>query len=336
MQLLSGGIINPLPDNRPINKTNYLLMKFTGIFLFCLLAGMYSLHAQDWRTEREEMNKKFKIAEDDTAKVRWRRGGIFNINVNQGSLTNWAAGGDKFSFSVASTFTGYIAFRQGRRTWDNVLDLAYGYVNTTSLGGRKSDDRIDFTSKYGYDIGKHWYLSALLNLRTQFSNGYLYDSTPPRLTSRFFSPAYVLLAPGFDYKPTEALSVFMTPISARFLLVMDNYLASQGAYGVDTGKHVLYQMGAYVSVNYAKDIMTNVSFKSRLDLFSDYRHNPQNIDIFMTNALMLKVNKYITANLNVDLIYDDDVKEFVNEKTGVKGPRLQVKQVIGVGFSARF
>ncbi|HEU4552876.1 MAG TPA: DUF3078 domain-containing protein, partial [Chitinophaga sp.] len=233
MQLLSGGIINPLPDNRPINKTNYLLMKFTGIFLFCLLAGMYSLHAQDWRTEREEMNKKFKIAEDDTAKVRWRRGGIFNINVNQGSLTNWAAGGDRFSFSVASTFTGYIAYRQGRRTWDNVLDLAYGYVNTTSLGGRKSDDRIDFTSKYGYDIGKHWYLSALLNLRTQFTNGYLYDSTPPRLTSRFFSPAYVLLAPGFDYKPTEALSVFMTPISARFLLVMDNYLASQGAYGVD-------------------------------------------------------------------------------------------------------
>jgi hypothetical protein len=82
--------------------------------------------------------------------------------------------------------------------------------------------------------------------------------------------------------------------------------------------------------------MKNVTLKSRLDLFSDYRHNPQNIDIFMTNALMLKVNKYISANLNVDLIYDDDVKEFVNEKTGVKGPRLQVKQVIGVGFSARF
>jgi hypothetical protein len=319
-----------------MKKTKYLLMKFIGLFLLCFLTGLYTLQAQDWRTEREEMDKKFKLSQEDTAKARWRKGGLFNVNINQGTLSNWAAGGDKFTFSVASTFTGYIAYRQGRKTWDNVLDLAYGYVRTTSLGSRKSDDRIDFTSKYGYDIGKHWFLSALFNVRTQFSKGYLYDSVPPQLTSRFFSPAYVLLAPGFDYKPTEALSIFMTPISARFVVVMDDYLSSIGAYGVDSGKHVLYQMGAYVSVNYVKEIMKNVTFKTRLDLFSDYRHNPQNIDVFMTNALMLKVNKYITANLNVDLIYDDDVKEFVNEKTGVKGPRLQVKEIIGVGFSARF
>ncbi|GAA0528213.1 DUF3078 domain-containing protein [Chitinophaga japonensis] len=311
-------------------------MKPIVLFLLCTLAGMSATHAQEWRKEREEVEKRFKTVAEDTAKARWRKGGIFNVNINQGSLTNWAAGGDKFSFSLASTFTGYIAYREGRRSWDNVLDLAYGYVNTTSLGGRKSDDRIDFTSKYGYDIGKKWFLSVLLNLRTQFTNGYLYDSVPPRLTSRFFSPAYVLLAPGFDYKPNDELSVFMTPISSRWVLVMDDMLSSQGAYGVDTGKHVLYQLGAYVSVNWAKEIMKDITFKTRLDLFSDYRHNPQNIDVFMTNMLNLKVNKYISANVNVDLIYDDDVREFVNSKTGVKGPRLQVKQVIGVGFSARF
>jgi len=311
-------------------------MKTLVLFLCCALAGMSAAHAQEWRKEREEVEKKFKAVQEDTAQARWRKGGIFNVNINQGTLTNWAAGGDKFSFSIASTFTGYIAYREGRHSWDNVLDLAYGYVNTTSLGGRKSDDRIDYTSKYGYDIGKKWFLSVLLNLRTQFTNGYLYDSVPPRLTSRFFSPAYVLLAPGFDYKPNDELSVFMTPISSRWVLVMDEMLSSQGAYGVDTGKHVLYQLGAYVSVNWAKEIMKDVTFKTRLDLFSDYRHNPQNIDVFMTNMLNLKVNKYISANVNVDLIYDDDVREFVNSKTGVKGPRLQVKQVIGVGFSARF
>lgn len=307
------------------------------LLLCCYLAGISRATGQDWRKEREDLlGTKFKLVQEDTTHVLWRKGGIFNVNINQGTLSNWAAGGDKFSFSIASTFTGYIAYRQGRHTWDNVLDLAYGYVRTTSLGARKSDDRIDFTSKYGYNIGDHWYASVLTNLRTQFTNGYLYDSVPPRLTSRFFSPAYLLLAPGFDYKPNEALSVFMTPISTRWVFVMDDMLASQGAYGVDSGKHVLLQVGAYVSVNYNKEIMKNVILKSRLDLFSDYRHNPQNIDVFMTNVLMLKVNKYITANLNVDLIYDDDVKEFVNEKTGIKGPRLQVKQVIGVGFSARF
>jgi hypothetical protein len=319
-------------------KTPYMKRLLTPVLLLCCyLAGLSPANGQEWRKERDDLlDKKFKVVQEDTTHVLWRKGGIFNVNINQGTLSNWAAGGDKFSFSIASTFTGYIAYRQGRHTWDNVLDLAYGYVRTTSLGARKSDDRIDYTSKYGYNIGDHWYASVLLNLRTQFTNGYLYDSIPPRLTSRFFSPAYVLLAPGFDYKPNEALSVFMTPISTRWVFVTDDMLSSQGAYGVDSGKHVLLQVGAYVSVNYNKEIMKNVILKSRLDLFSDYRHNPQNIDLFMTNVLMLKVNKYISANLNVDLIYDDDVKEFVNEKTGVKGPRMQVKQVIGVGFSARF
>ncbi len=318
---------------------NYVWMRQIVLLCICCLMGMSALRAQgsqSWTQEREETEKKLKMAQEDTAKLRWRRGALFNVNINQGSLSNWAAGGDKFSFSIASTFTAYIAYRQGRHSWDNGIDLAYGYVNTTSLGGRKSDDRIDVTSKYGYDIGNHWYASALLNMRTQFTNGYLYDSVPPRLTSRFFSPAYILFAPGFDYKPNDQLSVFLTPVSARFVVVMDDSLAARAAYGVDTGKHVLTQVGAYISVNWVKEIMKNVSYKTRLDLFSDYRHNPQNIDVFWTNALMLKVNKYITANLNVDMIYDDDVREFVNEKTGVKGARLQVKQVIGVGFSARF
>jgi hypothetical protein len=313
-------------------------MKRIILSCLCLLLGASLAQAQnDWmKTSREETEKRLKKDPADTIVARWKRGALFNVNINQGSLSNWAAGGDKFSLSVGATFSGYIFYKEGRHAWDNILDLAYGYVNTTSLGGRKSDDRIDFTSKYGYEIGKNWYLSALFNMRTQFTDGFLYDSTPPRLVSRFFSPAYLLLSPGFDYKPVDGFSVFLSPITARWVVVMDDHLAAQGAYGVDTGKHVKTELGAYVSVNFAREIMKNVSYKTRLDLFSNYRDKPQNIDLFWTNLLILKVNKYISANISLDMIYDDDVKEFVNEKTGVKGPRLQIKEVIGVGFTAKF
>ncbi len=60
--------------------------------------------------------------------------------------------------------------------WDNTMDLAYGFLNTTSLGSRKSDDKIDILSKYGYDIGKNWYISGLVNFRSQFAPGYAYPS----------------------------------------------------------------------------------------------------------------------------------------------------------------
>lgn len=316
-------------------------MRRSALTIICFLVCTSLLHAQsDWmKTSREEASGKIKKDANDTVPFVWKKGGIFNLNINQGSLTNWAAGGDKFSFSVASNLNAYAFYKKGKNNWDNVLDLAYGYVNTTSLGGRKSDDRIGITTKYGYEIGNNLFLSALLDLRTQFTDGYLYpssDTARPTLVSRFFSPAYVLVSPGLDYKPNDQLSVFLSPLTARYVIVMDDSLSHQGAFGVDPGKHVKNELGAYLTVNWVKTLAKNIVYKTRMDLFSDYKHNPKNIDLFWTNSLNLQVNKYITANVSVDMIYDDDVKVFANEKTGVLGPRLQVKQVIGVGFTAKF
>ena len=314
------------------------MKKFTLSIACCLLC-FTALQAQnDWmKTSREEAAAKIKKDAADTIPKLWRKGLNINVNINQGSLSNWAAGGDNFSFSLGSTVFGYAFYKKGKHSWDNVADLAYGYLNTTSLGGRKSDDRIDLTSKYGYDIGNKWYLSGLVNLRTQFTDGFLYPAdTTPQLASRFFAPAYVLVSPGFDYKPDNSFSLFLSPVTSRFVLVMDDFLSKQGAYGVDTGGHFKYELGAYLSANYIKTFAKNMTYKGRLDLFSDYRHNPGNIDVFFTNALELKVNKWISALLTVDMIYDDDVKVFENKKTGEMGPRLQIKQVIGVGFTAKF
>lgn len=307
----------------------------TAILLVCTFS---LLHAQtDWmKTSREEASGKIKKDASDTTHKVWKKGGTFNVNVNQGTLTNWAAGGDKFSFSVASSLNAFAFYKKGRHSWDNVLNLAYGYVNTTSLGGRKSDDLISITSKYGYDIGKNFYLSGLVDLRTQFSDGFLYTDTSRTLSSRFFSPAYLVLSPGMDYKPTGQFSIFFSPVTGRYVFVMDNYLSSQGAFGVDTGRHVKSEFGAYLTINTVQTLAKGIVYKGRLDLYSNYRNNPQNVDLYMTNSLNLAVNKYISAVISFDMIYDDDVKSFVNPKTGVLGPRLQVKEVIGVGFSAKF
>lgn len=315
-------------------------MRKSILTTICFLLCFGMLYAQsDWmKTSREEASGKIRKDAVDTTKLPWKKGAIFNLNINQGTLNNWAAGGDKFSFSVASTLSAFAYYRNGKHNWDNVLDLAYGYVNTTSLGSRKSDDRIGITTKYGYEIAKSLYLSGLVDVRTQFTDGYLYsaDSVKPQLVSRFFSPGYVLLSPGLDFKPNDQLSVFFSPVTARYVIVMDDYLAAQGAFGVDTGKHVKAEFGSYFSFNWVTKVAKNIVYKTRLDLFSDYKHNPQNIDVFWTNSLNLQVNKYISANISLDMIYDDDVKVFANPKTGVMGPRLQVKEVIGVGFTAKF
>ncbi|WP_295121532.1 DUF3078 domain-containing protein [uncultured Chitinophaga sp.] len=312
------------------------MMKKICLFAALLLAVNVTYAQDELKKAREEIAKKIKRNDKDTTKLYWKKGGTFNLNVNQGSLTNWAAGGDKFSLSAGATLSVFANYAKGKHAWDNTLDLAYGYVKTTSLGMRKSDDRIDLTTKYGYDVGKNWYLSGLVNVRTQFANGYLYNDTARELVSRFFSPAYVLFSPGLDYKPNKEFSLFLSPVTSRLVIVASDSLSAMGAYGVDTGKHVKSEFGAYLSANWNKEIGKNVVYKTRLDLFSNYRHNPGNIDVFWTNVLSLKVNKYLSATVSLDMIYDDDVRVFENKETGVMGPRLQLKQVIGVGFAAIF
>jgi hypothetical protein len=286
---------------------------------------------------KDEANRTFKKDPADTIPQIWKVGGLLNLNINQAALSNWAAGGDKSSLSLSSLLSLYAFYKEGRRSWDNTLDLAYGFVNTTSLGGtRKSDDRIDLVSKYGYDIGKKWFLSGLVNFRSQFAKGYAYEGdTARRLTSDFMSPGYLLLSPGLDYKPKDNFSVFISPATARWVFVFNDSLASIASFGVDSGKHSRFQLGAFASVNWIAKISENAVYKTKLDLFTDYLRNPGCIAVYWNNLLAVKVTKYINVTLTLNMIYDNDIKS-VNDDGTQGGPKLQLQEVMGIGLAYTF
>ncbi len=267
---------------------------------------------------------------NDTLPKIWKTGGLFTLNVAQGTLTNWVGGGDKFSLSAVSFLNLYAYYKKGRHAWDNTLDLGYGIVNTTSLGRRKSDDRIDLLSKYGYQLAPKWYASALFNLRTQFANGYSYSKDSigrdvKTLTSASFAPAYILLSLGMNFKPVDYFSVFISPLTQRWTIVSNSVLSAEGAYGVIPGERSRSELGAFLTASFSREIAKNMVYTSRLDLFSNYRNDPQNVDLYFTNVLAMKVNKIISANINLDMIYDNNAIA-----------RLQVRQLLGVGLSAKF
>ena len=301
-------------------------------FILGLILSVTIVSAQDKTVKdlQTDADKSIKKDPNDTLPKVWKTGGIFTLNVAQGSLSNWVGGGDKFSLSVISFLNLYAFYKQGKHVWDNNLDLGYGFVNTTSLGNRKSDDRIDLLSKYGYEIVPKWYLSTLFNFRTQFANGYTYskdslDRDVKTLSSASFAPAYVLLSLGIDYRPVDYFSVFISPITERLVIVTEDSLSAVGAYGVEPGKTTRSEIGAFLSAKFNKEIAKNIVYTSRLDLFSNYRSNPQNVDLYFTNVLAMKVNKFISANIALDLLYDDDAIK-----------KLQVRQLLGVGLTAKF
>jgi hypothetical protein len=290
--------------------------------------------AQDQQIKNLKTEAGKEIKKDEKQKEGWTKGGVFTLNLSQGASRNWAAGAEKASFSINSIVNTYAYYKKGKSSWDNILNAQYGFVSATSIGSRKNDDRIDLLTRYGYQLGKSkWYFSALGNLRTQFTNGFDYSTTPSKTkNSSFFAPAYILLSPGMLYKPNATFDFFISPVTARWVVVNNANSALRPLYRIPLNKSSVNEIGAFATANLKKDIAKNINLVSRLDLFSNYKNNPQNIDVFWTNTIGMKVNKYIGVTYNFDLIYDHDVQ---NVKTGgLMG--TQLKSLLGVGFTATF
>ena len=300
-----------------------------------LLLFSVVLFAQDQTIKnlQAEGTKKIDKGPADTAQKTWKKGGIFSFNIAQSSLSNWAAGGDDFSMSLTTYLNLYAYYKKGKHSWDNTLNINLAYINSTSLGTRKNDDRFDILSKYGYALNPKLNLSGLFNFRSQMFKGYNYPTDNTKeLSSDFLSPAYVLLSPGLDYHPVKNLSIFVSPASVRWAIVKNDSLSAKGLYGVDSGKHVKTEFGAFATINYTANITKALTYTGRLDLFSNYLKNPQNIDVNFTNLFAVKISKVISATWSIDLIYDDDAKLF---GPGKDSPRTQFKSVVGAGLMVK-
>ena len=309
------------------------------VFIIFVLFSLCRVMAQDKSVQelRNEASRDIKKDPNDTIPKLWKTGGLLRLTMTQGAQANWAAGGENSTLGLSSFFNAYAFYKKDKHAWDNTIDLAYGFLNTTSVGSRKSDDKIDLLSKYGYDLGKHWYLSGLFNFRTQFSPGYAYpkDTKTPILISDFLAPAYVVLSPGMNYKPNDEFSFFISPSTFRWIIVKNDSLSSVGAFGVDSGQQVKMEFGAYATISYTKKISDNAVYTGRLDLFSNYLHDPQNIDINMTNLLAVKVTGILQMTLAFNLIYDTDITT-VNADGTTGGPKPQLQELLGIGLALKF
>src|SRR5688500_14500784 len=77
-----------------------------------------------------------------TDTLRWKKKINFGLNLNQASFSsNWKAGGIN-SIGFNSLFNYKANYKQNRDSWDNEIDLAFGFVNNSGQGYRKTMDRI--------------------------------------------------------------------------------------------------------------------------------------------------------------------------------------------------
>ncbi len=312
-----------------------------NIILFFILGSLLINPALAQTTDAEEQ---LRTQKSDTTEG-WKNGGIITLNISQTSLTNWAAGGQS-AFSANGLFSLFANYKKSKNMWSNSLDIGYGiHKQGKDEDFKKTDDKIDVLSKYGRNAAKRLYYAALLNFKTQMTAGYNYPNDSVKI-SALFAPAYLLGSLGMDYKPKDDFSAYISPVTSKITIVADKDLANQGAFGVTPAKYdefnvlvsegekVRFEFGGYLRMEYRKVLMENITLLTKLDLFSNYLDNPQNIDVSWETLITMKVNKYISATLDTHLIYDDDID--ITTDTGEIGPRPQFKEVLGIGFSYKF
>jgi len=294
-----------------------------------------SLNAQNSEKELiQNTEKAVKILVDTTGNG-WKKKGNFSLLFNQSNFNNWIAGGEN-NLSGNLSINYDFNYKKNDITWDNKVLASYGLLQTKNADfEKKTDDRFEFNSVYGKKAFGQWYYSLFLNFRTQFTKGYIYakdvnGAETRRENTNFLSPGYLTFGPGLFWKKNDNLKVNLAPLTSKLTFVDKSKTSISGYvegsyFGVDANKSMRYELGFYASGYYKLNLMANVSAENTLNLYTNYLENPQNIDIDYTLAVVMRVNRYLSTNLVVQTIYDDNA---------FRG--LQTRQILGIGLNFGF
>ncbi len=275
------------------------------------------------------------------APIWWKHKNSIGLDISEAAFINWNAGGNN---SIAGLLKIHLVrtYKKLHLLWNTELFARYGLNQQQEKGLRKTDDKLQLNSTFGYrkDTISNWFYSIKFNFNTQFTEGFRYpDKSSP--ISRFFAPGYLFLGIGTQYEIKQRrFSMYLSPITLKSTFVLDDALSNDGAFGVVKGKKSKHEFGALVQSTWNSQIVENVIMSNRLSLYSDYLNHFGNIDVDWELNFKFTINKYMKANLGAHLIYDDDIKfkdDIDNDGTlETLGAKIQLKQLLSIGVLFNF
>ncbi len=243
---------------------------------------------------------------------------------------NWYKGGES-NYSMVGSLTLEANYdNKNKWKWDNKLEAKLGFLRsrTDSLHKFKAnEDLIRLTSKLGLEAAKNWYYTLQLLAYTQFTQGL--KANDPAIYSDFCSPLNLNLGLGMDYKVNKLNERLTGTINISPFAINYRYVGRLDlgpSFGLEPGKHSLFDFGSQVTADLEWKINDNVTWKTRFYAFTSYKR----AEIEWENTFELRVSKYITANLFLFPRFDD---------AGVRDDDhgyWQFKEFCSIGFAYKF
>ena len=88
---------------------------------------------------------------------------------------NWAGGGNNNGNGILACNL-KLAYKKDNISWETTFDSDYGWMWTpsTAFKWRKSNDKIVFSTKFGWEFHKSWYLTVMAGFKSHYHDGYDY------------------------------------------------------------------------------------------------------------------------------------------------------------------
>lgn len=249
---------------------------------------------------------------------------------------NWYKGGSSNLNLYMRTYAA-MTYLRGKIKWKNELEDKLSIYDmdksdkTAGRGFRVADDQIRLRSNFGLKAISGWYYTLDAEARTQLLTTYKGDTNEVQSSPLAPLTFNVGLGMRFDYTNKSkrvyqrkfVLAMNLAPISYtyRSSIRRDIDLAR---HGLTAEKLYYHRIGSTIKASMQWDINMNVSWVSKLYFNTSYT----NIEAEWENTLDMKIGRYLSTRINLQLRYDDAARP-----SSGWNKYLQYNELLSFGFS---
>lgn len=247
---------------------------------------------------------------DDVKRTNWLHTFDAGLQFSQAYLSpNWYQGGTN-NLTLLVNFLWNVKLNEvyhPNLLLESNLSYKLGLYSTPQDSYHKysiSEDLFQYNFKFGVKALKKWFYSFTLQYKTQFLNNYAENSLTR--SASFMSPGEFNVGLGMTYaaslrKGALKFNVSIAPVSYNLKTCIDDQV-DPTQFSIPLGSHSVSQVGSNAEVTLTWNMASNISWKSRLFMFTDYGDFQSDWE----NTLNFSINRFLSTQIYLHLRYDTD------------------------------
>ena len=192
-----------------------------------------------------------------------------------------------------------------------------------------SEDLLQYNFKFGIRARQKWFYSFTAMFKTQMLNTYGENSRVRKAS--FMSPGELNLGIGMTYATTGLkkrlkFNASIAPVSYNLKTCLD-HLVDSTQFSIKAGRKTQSQIGSNAEAVLEWNIVSNISWRSRMFLFTNYDEFQGDWE----NTLNFAVNRFLSTQIYVHLRYDTASHQYDGHWR-----HWMLKEILSFGFRYAF